>query len=106
MVANDHERNPTRQRRKAASPLAWAGNGAAAPLRRNGLSPWTDRRQPRPAAKSPTTDTATVSGTDDAVLARDMAAVGRRRAHMQIARRSRQISDANRQWFECFVPNT
>jgi hypothetical protein len=40
------------------------------------------------------------------VLARDMATVGRGRAHMQVARRSRQISDANRQWFECYNTRT
>ena len=51
-------------------------------------------------------DAATVRGTDDTVLARDMATVGRGRAHMQVARRSPQISDANRQWFECHNTRT
>jgi hypothetical protein len=41
----------TKQRRKGTSPLAWAGDDAAAPARRNGLGPWTDRRGSWPPAK-------------------------------------------------------
>ena len=50
--------------------------------------------------------TATVPGIDDTVLARDMATLGGGRAHMQVARRSRPVSDANRQWFECYNTRT